>query len=401
MRLGIGGGGRLLRGGIKVGRGGVGWGVGVGPFSVTGGTRGRRRSSGGTRSAGYRATGGGGYSGRSAVTEVYAAPSQPTFPRWARSRELFVRRMAWCGAGFIGFLAAMWFCAGAFDSSPEASGLWGLGALLAGFAWLSWAALAIYSWSKRKGFRARGGIETEWDRESDRVALLSKRKTLGFSDRDLSTAKQRIALLRKGRLTLSQFQELGGHPEVLVRDGRLTRDEYLRRGGDPRLLDRNPLGAHQSGQATAALQRWTTEPQNFDGLLSAASPQTRELGRLLDGLAQERGWRMKVAKKSKGYYLASGTYLLRFYPGYSNPYGPDLGRIGLDIGRLRDLDLTKEVRRLRAHLNAMRGKPVSSREPELNSGAVVAHWGRFTQEFIPAYEQALEQYYREGGTSGG
>lgn len=43
-RLGIGGGGRILRGGVSVGRGGVRGGVGVGPFSVSGGSR-RRRSS--------------------------------------------------------------------------------------------------------------------------------------------------------------------------------------------------------------------------------------------------------------------------------------------------------------------------------------------------------------------
>ena len=40
MRFGIGGGGRILRGGVSVGRGGVRGGVGVGPFRVTGGSRG-------------------------------------------------------------------------------------------------------------------------------------------------------------------------------------------------------------------------------------------------------------------------------------------------------------------------------------------------------------------------
>jgi hypothetical protein len=40
MRFGVGGGGRLLRGGASVGRGGVRGGAGVGPFSVSGGSRG-------------------------------------------------------------------------------------------------------------------------------------------------------------------------------------------------------------------------------------------------------------------------------------------------------------------------------------------------------------------------
>lgn len=38
MRIGLGGGGRVLRGGASVGRGGVRGGVGVGPFSVSGGS---------------------------------------------------------------------------------------------------------------------------------------------------------------------------------------------------------------------------------------------------------------------------------------------------------------------------------------------------------------------------
>lgn len=40
MRLGIGGGGRIARGGVSVGRGGVRGGAGVGPFSVSGGSGG-------------------------------------------------------------------------------------------------------------------------------------------------------------------------------------------------------------------------------------------------------------------------------------------------------------------------------------------------------------------------
>ena len=40
MRLGLGGGGRVLRGGASVGRGGARGGIGVGPFSVSGGSRG-------------------------------------------------------------------------------------------------------------------------------------------------------------------------------------------------------------------------------------------------------------------------------------------------------------------------------------------------------------------------
>ncbi len=44
MRIGLGGGNRLLRGGFSVGRGGLRGGVGVGPISVTGGGGGRRSS---------------------------------------------------------------------------------------------------------------------------------------------------------------------------------------------------------------------------------------------------------------------------------------------------------------------------------------------------------------------
>lgn len=44
MRLGVGGGGRVLRGGVSVGRGGVRGGVGVGPFHLSGGSRGSRNS---------------------------------------------------------------------------------------------------------------------------------------------------------------------------------------------------------------------------------------------------------------------------------------------------------------------------------------------------------------------
>ena len=40
MRFGIGGGGRVARGGASVGRGGVRGGVGIGPFSVSGGSGG-------------------------------------------------------------------------------------------------------------------------------------------------------------------------------------------------------------------------------------------------------------------------------------------------------------------------------------------------------------------------
>lgn len=53
MRIGLGGGGRILRGGASVGRGGIRGGVGVGPFSISGGGSSRRRSgsSGGGRSS--------------------------------------------------------------------------------------------------------------------------------------------------------------------------------------------------------------------------------------------------------------------------------------------------------------------------------------------------------------
>ena len=44
MRLGIGGGGRVLRGGVSVGRGGARGGIGVGPFHLSGGSRGSRSS---------------------------------------------------------------------------------------------------------------------------------------------------------------------------------------------------------------------------------------------------------------------------------------------------------------------------------------------------------------------
>lgn len=40
MRLGVGGGGRLARGGVSIGRGGLRGGIGVGPFSLSGGMRG-------------------------------------------------------------------------------------------------------------------------------------------------------------------------------------------------------------------------------------------------------------------------------------------------------------------------------------------------------------------------
>jgi len=51
MRFGIGGGNRILRGGASVGRGGVRGGVGVGPFSISGGSRGRKSNSGGAQGA--------------------------------------------------------------------------------------------------------------------------------------------------------------------------------------------------------------------------------------------------------------------------------------------------------------------------------------------------------------
>lgn len=47
MRFGLGGGGRIARGGFSVGRGGVRGGVGVGPFSLSGGSRGGGSSGGG------------------------------------------------------------------------------------------------------------------------------------------------------------------------------------------------------------------------------------------------------------------------------------------------------------------------------------------------------------------
>lgn len=60
MRFGIGGGNRLVRGGINVGRGGVRGGVGVGPVHIAGGG-GRRRSR--NRGGGSFAGGGGGGGG--------------------------------------------------------------------------------------------------------------------------------------------------------------------------------------------------------------------------------------------------------------------------------------------------------------------------------------------------
>jgi len=61
MRLGIGGGGRIIRGGASIGRGGVRGGVGVGPFSLSGGTRGRRRGGGGGGGGGDGEGGGQGF----------------------------------------------------------------------------------------------------------------------------------------------------------------------------------------------------------------------------------------------------------------------------------------------------------------------------------------------------
>ena len=46
MRFGVGGGGRIARGGVSAGRGGLGGGIGIGPFSLTGGSGGRKRVTG-------------------------------------------------------------------------------------------------------------------------------------------------------------------------------------------------------------------------------------------------------------------------------------------------------------------------------------------------------------------
>lgn len=49
MRFRVGGGIGPLRGGVSVGRKGVGWGGGIGPFSVTGGRGGRRGGNSGVQ----------------------------------------------------------------------------------------------------------------------------------------------------------------------------------------------------------------------------------------------------------------------------------------------------------------------------------------------------------------
>ncbi|MFH1330232.1 MAG: hypothetical protein ABIJ48_06250 [Actinomycetota bacterium] len=132
------------------------------------------------------------------------------------------------------------------------------------------------------------------------------------------------------------------------------------------------------------------EGKKFIDLLPTAPAASQEVVRRLDEVAAQRGWTWSD-KVTRQYYRSQGGFLIRY---------DARGALSMNIGRLRDHGLTEEAATIRNLLGEIEGKTVPAKWPELHPEGLLAHWDRFTQEFIPAYEQALEQYYGTGGTSG-
>lgn len=129
VRLRLGGGIGPIRGGVSIGRGGLGWGGGVGPVSVTGGTGGRRRSNGG---------GGGG--GWDYVDETPVPPKAPKPDRPRRPRIRAVTVMTWVAWAILATGATV----GALDRGSGIGGAVPLVVLLMVVRWAVSTAVRVW-----------------------------------------------------------------------------------------------------------------------------------------------------------------------------------------------------------------------------------------------------------------
>jgi hypothetical protein len=130
---------------------------------------------------------------------------------------------------------------------------------------------------------------------------------------------------------------------------------------------------------------------NYADLLSKARPAVQEIARHLDDLAGQRDW-ITVDKGTRHYYRSQGGFLMRHYP--------DPGTVVFNLGRLYGREPAEEAARIRTLLSQIEGKTITDKWPGIADEHLLAHWDRFTQEVIPAYEQAVERYYRETGLAG-
>jgi hypothetical protein len=131
--------------------------------------------------------------------------------------------------------------------------------------------------------------------------------------------------------------------------------------------------------------------QDYADLLGKARSAVQEVARRLDDLAAQRDW-TTVDKGTRHYYRSQGGFLMRHYP--------DPGTVVFNLGRLYGHEPAEEAARIRTLLSQIEGKTITDKWPGIADEHLLAHWDRFTQEVIPAYEQAVERYYRKTGLAG-
>jgi len=120
---------------------------------------------------------------------------------------------------------------------------------------------------------------------------------------------------------------------------------------------------------------------SLDDLISAAKPETREVGRLLAELADARGWIPRRRPKSIAYDDAAGLgRWCTWYPTYDS--------VEFYIGALADAGAGDVAEQLLESLARVTGGKVTSRNPGVACSKLLATWDAFSAVWLPEYEAA-------------
>jgi hypothetical protein len=123
------------------------------------------------------------------------------------------------------------------------------------------------------------------------------------------------------------------------------------------------------------------DTETYEDLVPAASQPAQELAQRLDALAEAQGWTTKVRKKSKGYHRADGQHLFWFFPKWSC--------IIFDLSHLRQHGQGEAADRIQGLASEIEGRPQGSSQPGLSAERLLADWGRFATELVPALLEAI------------
>jgi hypothetical protein len=123
----------------------------------------------------------------------------------------------------------------------------------------------------------------------------------------------------------------------------------------------------------------TSDGMRYSDLIGDAAPETVELEKRLDALADEQGWVATVGAKSKGYGLSDGGFLFRLYPQWAL----------LEFYFQRLSDEPELAAPLRAAMETLAGRELPAKHPGLNAAEVLDEWDRVVAEVLIPYAEAV------------